>query len=119
MHVAADYHLLFSNHRDVVLRLACHNAIVAADAGIQINGHAPYVRFFLVGIRLVQRQFSRRLFVFSELGFLAVLFQTRGAYLRPRALWSVHGLVTLSRRELVGATRLGDIHTRCEPWRRT
>src|SRR5208282_5210964 len=118
VHVAADHDLLFANDRNVVLRLAGDGAIIAADAGVQINGHAPYIGFFLVRIGLVQRQFRGWLFFFGEVWFLAILFETRRAYLRARAFGRVHGLVALSGRQLVGATSLGNIHAGGEPWRR-
>src|SRR2546425_691067 len=61
VHLTAAQHFGFSYHRNVVLRLAADDARVAADAGIDIDRHAPLVAFVLeVG---VQRDRLRRRFV--------------------------------------------------------
>jgi hypothetical protein len=41
VHFALAQHLLLADGRDVVLRLAGDDAGVAADAGIQVDAHAP------------------------------------------------------------------------------
>ena len=43
LHFAARGDLVLADHRDVVLCLAGEHAGVAADAGRQVNGHAPSV----------------------------------------------------------------------------
>src|SRR4051812_12232734 len=43
LHLAAPGHLLLAHDRDVVLRLAGHDAGAAADAGIQVDRHPPGV----------------------------------------------------------------------------
>ena len=48
-------HLLLADDRDVVLRLAGDDAGTAADAGVQIDGHAPLVAVvgeFLFALRI-------------------------------------------------------------------
>ena len=61
VHFAAAHHLLFADDRDVVLRLAGDDARVAADAGIEIDGHAQRSR--AVGHVLVVRSSLGRQFV--------------------------------------------------------
>src|SRR6476620_4279682 len=41
LHFTTALHLLFSDDRDIVLRLARHGASLAAHAGIQVDGHTP------------------------------------------------------------------------------
>ena len=45
MHEASFGHLLFSNHRDIVLGLAGDGTGVTSDADVQIDNHAPLVAF--------------------------------------------------------------------------
>ena len=48
VHLAAAGDLVFADDRDVVLGLASHHAGAAADAGGQVDGHAPFVAFILM-----------------------------------------------------------------------
>src|SRR4029077_6902973 len=119
VHVAADHALLFTDHSDVVLRLAGQHAIVAAHAGVQINGHAPGIVFFFVGIGLVESQARSRLFFFREAWLLAVFLEGGFADQSTRvAVGRVHRLVALGRGELIGSAGFAYLQTGCERWRR-
>src|SRR5438270_4506814 len=48
MHHAAHEHLVFADHRDIILRLASHHAGITSHARGLINGHAPGVTLVLV-----------------------------------------------------------------------
>ena len=49
LHVAADLHLVLADDGDVVLRVAAHDAGIAADAGVHVDRHAPGVLVVAVG----------------------------------------------------------------------
>ena len=61
MHLATTRDLIFSDDRNVVLCLAGNRAGIAADAGVEIDDHAPGIAVVgeLIGIeqRLVRRRF--------------------------------------------------------------
>src|SRR6185369_7926012 len=95
VHVPPEHSLLLADDGDIVLRLASDNAVVAAHAGIHVDGHAPGVRLGRVGIRLVQGQFLRRLFFACKLWLLAVLLDTRSTHQRAGAGGRFHSLVAL------------------------
>jgi len=42
LHLAAAHRLLLADHRNVVLRLTCHDASLATDAGVHVDGHAHF-----------------------------------------------------------------------------
>ena len=81
VHVTAELRLLLADDGDVVFRLAGQHAVVAAHAGVEINGHAPGIVLFLVRIGLVKRQAWRWLFSLfcREVGVLAVFLERRFA----------------------------------------
>src|SRR5262249_50311107 len=54
VHLPPPSYLLLAHHGDVVLRLAGDHAGAAADAGRQVDGHAPAV--FGVGIGVIHRE---------------------------------------------------------------
>ena len=56
VHLAAAHHLVFADHRNIVLRLAGHHASVAAVATVQIDRHAP-------GITRVSKFLVKRIFL--------------------------------------------------------
>ena len=61
VHLAAAQHLLLADDRDVVLGLAGDHAGVAADAGVEVDRHAPLVA--VVALLLPQRVERRMLLV--------------------------------------------------------
>ena len=65
VHLAAAQHLVLADHRDVVLRLASDDARVAADAGVDVDGHAPLVAVVLV-VRVQGQRLRRRLVSFVD-----------------------------------------------------
>ena len=75
VHLAAARHLVLAHDRDVVLGLAGDHAGVAADAGVQVDGHAPLVAGVLP---LLPERHQRRVVdaqVVDEVGVLAVLLE--------------------------------------------
>src|SRR5262249_25162487 len=58
VHLAAAQHLILSDDRDVVFSLTTDNAGVAADAGVDVDRHPPFVAF-VRAIR-IQRDGPRR-----------------------------------------------------------
>jgi hypothetical protein len=75
VHFPPAHHLVFANHRDVVLRLTSHHARIATVAFVQVKGHAPCVPGvdkFLVERIVLRRHFKafvrkrRILLVFLE-----------------------------------------------------
>src|SRR5205823_4240961 len=111
VHVAADDDLLFADDGDVVLRLAGKHAVVAAHAGVEVDRHAPGVVFFVVGIRLVEREVFRRLVFLREVGLFAVFLERGFADQRAMAaVGRVHRLIALGGGELVGVSGLANLY---------
>src|SRR5205085_11747024 len=54
MHLAPERDLLFSDHRDVVLRLAGNRARAASDACAKIDDHSPCIPAVLVFVGIVE-----------------------------------------------------------------
>ena len=97
VHVASAIHLLFADDSDIVLRLAGDDAIVATNASIQVNRHAPGVGLLRVVEAGIERQLLRWLFFFGEVR-LAVIFVERCS-LNQRtlgAIGSFYRLISLS-----------------------
>src|SRR6185312_11585418 len=120
VHVAAMIDLLFSDNRDVVLRLAGNDTVVAAHAGVEINRHAPRVIFaaVLLFVSWIERQLRRRLF-FIEVRVLAVLLESRGAHDGPGHIARVHGLIALRGSQDIGSADLVYLCAGREPRGRT
>ena len=97
MHLPSAQHLLLPDHRDVVFGLAADDARVAADAGIDVDRHAPLVAF--VREFGVQRDRPRRrLIVFMHhLRIADVLVTCHGAHDVP----AFHQVVILRAGELI------------------
>ena len=55
MHLAARAHLVFADDRNVIFGLAGNRAGIAADAGVEIDHHAPGVAGILEFIGIVER----------------------------------------------------------------
>src|SRR5256714_10534234 len=74
VHLAAAHHLLFADHRDVVFGVAGDDAGRTADAGVNVNRHAPAIalRVFVFGIKRRTLAFERLLaaLVSGLLGFV-------------------------------------------------
>ena len=52
LHLAATHRLLLANYRDVVFRLAGHDARLASHAGVHVDGHAPLqLGVLIVGVQ--------------------------------------------------------------------
>src|SRR5215469_4144486 len=110
VHVAALDALLFADHGDVVLRHAGDDAVVASDAGIQIDRHAPGIGRLGIIVVGIEREFARRRRLFGrEPGILAVLVERSiaddGAQI---AVGGGHRLIALGRGELIAAAGLGN-----------
>ncbi|PYX22190.1 MAG: hypothetical protein DMG82_15295 [Acidobacteria bacterium] len=119
MHVAPLHNLFLADDGDVVLRLACDHAIVAAHTGVQIDGHAPGI--FLLGVVdvRVERQLARRLLFLRELRLLAIFLEARFPNQRPMcAVGRVHGLIALGGSEFVGRARFREFASGRDPQRR-
>jgi hypothetical protein len=89
VHLAAAQHLILADNRNVVLALTRDDAGAAADARVQIHGHAPLVQRRL--LRLVERIRIKRLddrrldavkFFLREIRLLDEFFQVRLAHRR-------------------------------------
>ena len=66
MHLASACDLIFADNRNVVLRLASNRANTAADAGVEIDDHAPGVAV-VFDLRIKRFVFTRRwLFGFGD-----------------------------------------------------
>src|SRR5439155_26996921 len=74
VHVTALVDLILADHRDAIFRLAGNDAVVATNAGIQINRHAPCVmRRPAIGWGLVVVRWIQGL-VFPQLFFVEIRF---------------------------------------------
>ena len=104
VHLAADFDLVLADHRHIVLGRAGDDAGVAADAGIEIDHHAPGVfrrRLCRIEARLRLRWLrQRRMFgadLANEIKAIHAMMQLRDRQglggCRPCAgcLWSSHG----------------------------
>ena len=60
VHFAASLDLLLADHRDVIFRLAGYDARIAADAGIQVDGHSPFVILFVLLFITLRSRFVER-----------------------------------------------------------
>src|SRR6266705_1526999 len=81
VHFAAAHHLLLSYHGDIVFRLACDYARVAAITAIEIDDHGPLVA--VVGklrLSFIERQFLGREFgmLVGKIRILAILLERGG-----------------------------------------
>ena len=104
--------LLFADNGDVVFRLAGEHAVVAADAGVEVDGHAPGVGFFFIWIVRIEREVVGRFVFFGEVRLFAIFgergFADQGAM---AAVGRVHRLHALGGGEFVGGAGLFD----CDP----
>ena len=64
MHLAVHGDLLFADYWNVVFRLTGNRARVAADAHVEVHDHPPLVAFVEVFLRVIERFFDRRMFLF-------------------------------------------------------
>ena len=100
VHLPALHHLLLADDRHVVLALAGDHAGVAADAGVQVDRHAP-LRRVLVGPLVPHRVLVRFLAVSGrEVGMFLEVVEVRFADDRA----PLHRVVVLGLRQRVGAT---------------
>ena len=72
-------HFGLADHRNIVFRLACDDAGVAADAGVDVDGHAPGVTFVFEA-RIKRALGFVVMLALGEVGILAILLQSRGAH---------------------------------------
>ena len=115
---AAPNCLLFADHRDIVFRLAGDDAVVAADAGVQVDRHAPGVRFCLRTDRACRRSVLAAALLPSRSPVLCGIpreFACRTSGRVPRG--RVHGLVALGGGQLVGAAGLANRYAAGNPRR--
>ncbi len=119
VHVAALERLLFADDRNIVFRLAGDDAVVASDAGIQVDRHAPRVRFLLVGklLGLIEREIFRRLFFLREVRLFLVFLETALHHERAFADGSLHRLIALRAGELIDAADGSQLRSAREPRR--
>src|SRR5208282_4989078 len=117
VHVAAAERLILANHGDVILRLAGDDAVIAPDAGVQVDCHTPGVSLLgIVDWRLVECKSLRRLAFFREAWLFLVLVQI--AILHQRALAAIrsfHRLITLRAGELVDFSRGAQLRAARKP----
>src|SRR5207245_7118576 len=92
VHMPAFVDLLLADYRNIIFRLAGDDAVVAADARIQVNRHAPRIRLRLVVVRRVHT-FGRRFL--AEIGFFLVLLKRLREDDRTFLVAHVHGLIAL------------------------
>src|SRR5581483_3608150 len=64
MHLPAHPNLLLADYWDVVFRLTGNRAGVTANADVQVHDHSPFVAFVGIVLRVIQRLFSRGMFLF-------------------------------------------------------
>src|SRR6202020_3156692 len=89
-------------------------------AGVEVNGHAPGVSFFFIGIGVVEREPRRWLcfFFMREVGRFAIFLQRGLATQRTMAaIRRVHCLVALRGCQLVSFSGLADFEAGRDPWR--
>src|SRR5947199_3393245 len=112
VHLAAAADLVLADDGDVVLGHARGHARVAADAGVQVDAHAPRVPFVLVG--RVQREVRRRilLHLLREGRRALVLLQAR----RPHDGAAFHAPVVLRAGQPVALARPAHLGPRRPPW---
>ena len=106
VHLAAVGDLLFSDDRNVVLRLASDRAGVAADAGREVDDHAPGVSFIRMRGEHRGALDLDMLVLAHEVRVLAVVLERRLA----DEVAPLHGSVKLRRHQLVrraGGRELG------------
>ena len=84
LHLATATNLFLTDDRNIIFALASHDAGVAADARIEIDGHSPLVNIaFQRGIRVVRmlvnptgvRSMGLKVHVFGEIGLGFELIQ--------------------------------------------
>ncbi len=124
MHVAAFVHLRLAHDWNVIFRLAGDDAGVAADAGGQINGHAPAVAVVIVFVRIVKRVgavwvFRVRLLdsLGDEIGVSAELFQCASEQNIPvlQAVLALNYVVFLGGDQKIVIAGFGDFKAGTEP----
>src|SRR6185436_13606302 len=110
---AAAQDLVLADHRDVVLGLAPDDAGVAADAGVDVDRHAPLVA--LVRVLGNERQRARRgLVAFMHDLRIALELLTRDRANHPTAF---HEVVVLRARQGIAIAGLRDFEAAIEPER--
>src|SRR5579871_235392 len=118
VHVPPAHNLLFPHDGDVVLRLAGHDAVVAAHAAIHVDRHAPGIVLLGIIVVRIQRQFARHLLFLRELRLFLVFLKAGFTHLRTAvAVRRVHRLVALGRGQLVGVAGLGELRPSRNPHR--
>src|SRR5712692_8990398 len=76
VHVPASDNLLFADHRDVILRLAGDDAVVAPDTGVHVDRHTPRVWLIFVIEARKQTQLGNR-FLFRRKARVLLVFLQR------------------------------------------
>ena len=79
MHLPAAGHFGLADDRNIIFRQACDDAGIAADARVDVDGHAPGVTFvFEARVKRALRFVV--MLALGEVGFLPILLQSRGAH---------------------------------------
>ena len=98
---------VFADHRNIVFRLACDDASVAADAGVYVDGHAPGVT--LIFVAGIQRAFRLVMAAFAsdEVRVLPVLLNGRGA----NQIAAFHAVMKLRAGKRILGADFTDLHS--------